>query len=103
MLMANRPEFFEIAWGALRRGTYWTPVNWHLTAQEARYIVEDCGAQVLFAAAETADVAAQITERLPGVTGLVTGGERPCLASYHHAVGRLSSGALRAEVAAGAF
>src|SRR5258708_4596029 len=50
--MANRPEFFEIAWGALRRGTYWTPVNWHLTAQEARYIVEDCGAQVLFAAAE---------------------------------------------------
>jgi len=98
LLMANRPEFFEIAWGALRRGTYWTPVNWHLTAQEARYIVEDCGAQVLFAAAETADVAAQIAEWLPGITVLVTGGERPGLASYDHAVERLSSDPLRGEV-----
>ena len=98
LLMANRPEFFEIAWGALRRGTYWTPVNWHLTAQEARYIVEDCGAQVLFAAEETADVAAQIAEWLPGVPVLVTGGERPGLASYDHAVERLSSDPLPGEV-----
>lgn len=63
LMLANGPEYFEIAWGAQRRGTCWTPVNWHLTAAEARYIVEDCGAQVLFASPETAEVAAQIAER----------------------------------------
>jgi long-chain acyl-CoA synthetase len=35
VLMANRLEYFGVAWGAQRRGTYWTPVNWHLTAGEA--------------------------------------------------------------------
>ena len=74
VMLANRPEYFEIGWGAQRRGTYWTPVNWHLTADEAGYIVEDCGATVLFASPETAEVAAQITARLPGVTAFVTGG-----------------------------
>src|SRR5580693_8850408 len=39
IMLANRPEYFEIAWGAQRAGTYWTPVNWHLTADEAAYIV----------------------------------------------------------------
>jgi long-chain acyl-CoA synthetase len=75
IMIANRPEYFEIAWGAQRAGTYWTPVNWHLTAAEAAYIVADSGATVLFASPETAEVAA----RMPGVTVFVTGGERPDL------------------------
>jgi len=41
IMLANRPEYFEIAWGAQRAGTYWTPVNWHLTPEEAAYIVAD--------------------------------------------------------------
>jgi long-chain acyl-CoA synthetase len=80
IMLANRPEYFEIAWGAQRAGTYWTPVNWHLTAAEAAYIVADCGATVLFASPETADVAAG----LPGVTVFVTGGERPDLPGVHN-------------------
>src|ERR1700722_9583611 len=75
IMLANRPEYFEIAWGAQRAGPYWTPVNWHLTAEEAAYIVADSGATVLFASPETAEVAA----RMPGVTVFVTGGERPDL------------------------
>jgi acyl-CoA synthetase (AMP-forming)/AMP-acid ligase II len=69
IMLANRPEYFEIAWGAQRAGTYWTPVNWHLTAEEAAYIVADCGASVVFASPETAEAAA----RLPGVQVFVTG------------------------------
>src|ERR1700743_2174571 len=69
VFMANRPEYLTIAWGAQRRGTYWTPVNWHLTEDEARYIVEDCGATVLFASPETAAVAARIAGRLPRLHG----------------------------------
>jgi acyl-CoA synthetase (AMP-forming)/AMP-acid ligase II len=98
VMMANCPEYFEVAWGAQRRGTYWTPVNWHLTAQEAGYIVEDCGAQVLFASPETADVAAQIAARRPEVAMFVTGDERPGLRSYEHAVRELSSDQLQDEV-----
>jgi long-chain acyl-CoA synthetase len=90
IMLANRPEYFEIAWGAQRAGTYWTPVNWHLTAQEAAYIVADSGATVLFASPETAEVAA----RMPGVTVFVTGGERPDLpgvTSYEAAIAGFSA------------
>jgi long-chain acyl-CoA synthetase len=97
VMLANRPEYFEIAWGAQRAGTFWTPVNWHLTAEEAAYIVADCGASVLFASPETAAVAA----RLPGVRVFVTGGERPDLAgvaSYEAAIAGLPAEPIDAEV-----
>src|ERR1700722_3771664 len=86
VLMANRLEYFPIAWGAQRRGTYWTPVNWHLNADEASYIVEDCGAKVLFASPETADVAALIAARLPGLTVFGTGTDHPGLRRYEDAI-----------------
>lgn len=101
LMMANQPEFFEIAWGAQRRGTYWTPVNWHLTAPEAQYIVEDSGAQVLFASPETADVAAHIAERLRQVRVFVVGGERPGLASCEPARDEQSTDPLEGEVGGG--
>ena len=40
----NRAEFFDVAWAALRSSLYLTPVNRYLTAEEAAYIVNDCGA-----------------------------------------------------------
>src|SRR6201986_732962 len=92
VLMANRLEYFPIAWGAQRRGTYWTPVNWHLTADEASYIVEDCGAKVLFAAPETADVAARIAARLPGLIVFVTGTDHPGLQRYEDAIAAQPAG-----------
>ena len=41
MLSDNAPEAFEIYWAAMRSGLYVTVVNWHLSAAEAAYIVED--------------------------------------------------------------
>src|SRR3546814_13135017 len=52
VLLENRPEFFDVVGAGLRIGAYVTPINWHLTAREAAFIVADCGAQVLFASAE---------------------------------------------------
>ena len=49
VLFANEPELFPVVWAAQRTGLYYTPVNWHLTADEAAYIVADCGAKVLIA------------------------------------------------------
>jgi long-chain acyl-CoA synthetase len=98
VMLANRPEYFEIAWGAQRRGTYWTPVNWHLSADEATYIVEDCGATVLFASPETAAVAGQIAARQPGLAVFVTGGDQPGLLSYEAAIACLPGDPLPDEV-----
>jgi long-chain acyl-CoA synthetase len=87
IMLPNQPEYFEIAWGAQRAGTYWTPVNWHLTAEEAAYIIADCGATVVFAAPETAAVA----ERLPGVQVFVT------TDSYETAIAGLSGDPIEGE------
>lgn len=60
VLMDNDKRYLEIVWAAQRSGLYFTPVNCHLSAAEARYIVEDCDARVLFASASLGDLAACI-------------------------------------------
>ncbi len=60
VLVDNRPEYFEAVWGALRSGLLVTPINWHLTAAETEYIVHDCGANVLIAAARCASLVAGV-------------------------------------------
>jgi len=80
VLVENRLEFFEVVWGALRSGLYVTPINWHLSPDEAAYIVEDCGASVLFASAA-------LGEMVPGVPrGFAIGGDLPGFTPYEEAV-----------------
>jgi len=45
--LPNIPEFFELYWAAQRAGLHITPIATALTASEARYILEDSGAQLL--------------------------------------------------------
>jgi long-chain acyl-CoA synthetase len=52
LLLENRLEFLEVFWGALRSGMYATPINWHLSAAEVGYVVNDCGASLLFGSSE---------------------------------------------------
>jgi len=56
-LMANRVECVELMLGAIHAGIWLTPINWHLTPDEIRYVVRDSGARVVFADAGHADVA----------------------------------------------
>ncbi len=51
LLCGNRAEFAEVLSGCLRGGFRFTPVNWHLTAEEVEYIINDCEAKALFAEA----------------------------------------------------
>jgi long-chain acyl-CoA synthetase len=75
-MVTNRPEFAEVAAAVVRSGLRLTPINWHLTADEAAYIVDDCEAKVFVADARLADVAAAAAERSPDVTvRLAVGGE----------------------------
>jgi long-chain acyl-CoA synthetase len=66
ILCRNRPEWAEV-WAASTRGGYrLTPVNWHLTGEEAAYIVDDCEAVVLVADASVAAVAREAAACAPG-------------------------------------
>ena len=58
----NNIGYFDAYWGAMRSGLYFTTVNRYLTAEEAAYIVNDCGARVLVASPAVAEAA---TEMLP--------------------------------------
>jgi long-chain acyl-CoA synthetase len=49
MLLVNRCEFLEVYYAAWRSGMRVTPINWHLTGDDAAYIVENCEAKVFVA------------------------------------------------------
>ncbi len=68
LLSDNAPEAYEVYWAALRSGLYITAVNHNLSADEASYIVRDCGARALVVSAAKADLAGaldvEVGERL---------------------------------------
>ncbi|HKA83409.1 MAG TPA: AMP-binding protein, partial [Acidimicrobiales bacterium] len=68
VLLDNEPAFFDAVWAGLRSGLYVTPINWHLTAAEAGYIVADCGATALVASAPLGDTVRELGDDLAGVT-----------------------------------
>lgn len=43
----NRPEFIEAFAAALRSGIRFTPVNFHLTGEEAGYVIDNCEAKAV--------------------------------------------------------
>jgi long-chain acyl-CoA synthetase len=60
VMMDNNPRYLEVCWAALRSGLHFTPVNWHLTADEAGYIVTDSGSLALVVSPAVADVARRL-------------------------------------------
>ncbi len=65
LLMENNLRFFEVAWAALRSGLYITAINWHLTPDEAAYIINDCGAQSIVSSAAMQSIAGALPELTP--------------------------------------
>jgi long-chain acyl-CoA synthetase len=49
LFLENHLVYFETVWACLRSGLYFTPINRHLSASEAAYIVDNCDAKVLIA------------------------------------------------------
>jgi len=49
MLLTNRPEFVETYYACMRAGLRITPINWHLTGDNASYIVANSGAKAFIA------------------------------------------------------
>jgi acyl-CoA synthetase (AMP-forming)/AMP-acid ligase II len=60
VMLENHKSYFEVFWGAQRAGLLTTPINWHLKASEAGYIVEDCGATAFVTSGALRGIAEQL-------------------------------------------
>jgi acyl-CoA synthetase (AMP-forming)/AMP-acid ligase II len=82
VLLDNQPEFYDVVWAAMRVGAYVTPINWHLVAAEAGYIVDNCDATAFFASSRLGAVVAEMEPHMGkvktriSVDGAIDGFER---------------------------
>ncbi len=67
VLLVNDHRTLEVAWGVQRSGLFLTFINTHLTADEAAYIVNDCGARVLIMSSALAPLGEALVDLTPGV------------------------------------
>jgi long-chain acyl-CoA synthetase len=87
ILMRNNPRYLEVTWGAQRSGIFYTAINWHFTAEEVAYILDDCDARVLIVDPSVADVATQLVAMAPKVKAwLCVGGDLPGYQRYEDAI-----------------
>ena len=87
VVMPNDAAWFDIVWAGFRSGMYVVPINWHLAAKEAAYIVTDCEAKALFASASLADTIAALGEAADNVElRLSVGGDLPGFESLETAI-----------------
>ncbi|MDX2167972.1 MAG: AMP-binding protein [Deltaproteobacteria bacterium] len=100
LLMENTPRYFEVAWAAQRSGLIYTPINFHLTAEEASYIIGDCDARAFITTAAQAAVAQTLLAELPAAvtTRLVAGGALPGYERYEDALATCPSTPLTEEL-----
>ncbi|HEX9237119.1 MAG TPA: AMP-binding protein, partial [Actinomycetota bacterium] len=61
-LLPNGAPIIELYLAAAQAGWYLTPINYHLTAPEVAYIVQDCGAKAFVADEAFAEVATAAAE-----------------------------------------
>jgi long-chain acyl-CoA synthetase len=83
IMCTNRPEFLEVLYASNRAGFRLTPINWHLTGEEAAYIVGNCEAKAFIGSAEIADRAAEACDGGgAGLVRILVGGFLPGFEKY---------------------
>ncbi|MBS0559131.1 MAG: AMP-binding protein [Proteobacteria bacterium] len=87
LFMENNPRFLEVCWAAARSGLFYTTINRYLTAEEAAYIVNDCGARVLMTSHARAEAAGTLGGLIPDCPiRMMTDGTIPGWEPYEDAV-----------------
>jgi long-chain acyl-CoA synthetase len=66
ILMENNEHIHAVMWAARRSGLYFVPINTHLTAAEAAYIIDNSNAKGIVGSAPLRDTCAGLAEHLPG-------------------------------------
>jgi len=97
MLIENHPAFLEIAWAAHNAGLYFTPISWRFQLDEIAFILQDCGAEVLFASAQQRHMLPELKARVPGLRCFVIGDIVEGCESYEQAITACPAEPLRDE------
>ena len=66
ILMENNEHMHAVMWAARRSGLYYVPINTHLTAAEAAYIVDNSAAKAIIGSAALRKTCENLGEHLPG-------------------------------------
>ncbi|HVA42525.1 MAG TPA: AMP-binding protein, partial [Acidimicrobiales bacterium] len=104
LICGNRAEFAEVVAGCQRGGFRLTPINWHLTGDEAAYIASDCEARAMVASADLADVALAAALGAPDCrVRLTVGGAIDSFESYEAALDEQSGTDIDDPVAGGSM
>jgi len=74
-LLGNRVELVDLLVASQLSGTWLTAVNWHLTAAEVAYILDDSGSTVLVTDPEHEAVAREAVELAAGSVAVVLAGD----------------------------
>ena len=102
IMLENSAEYIELWWGGMRSGAYITPINWHLTPSEVKYLLADSAAKVLFFHGSLTDVVRTALDGLPGIVAVAVGdSELPGVISYEELIGRQPTARIDHEVAGG--
>ncbi len=62
ILMENNEHIHAVMWAARRSGLYYVPINTHLTAAEAAYIIDNSSAKAIIGSAALRDTLAGLAE-----------------------------------------
>jgi long-chain acyl-CoA synthetase len=66
ILMENNEHIHAVMWAARRSGLYYVPINTHLTAAEAAYIIDNSSAKAIIASAALRETCGKLGEYHPG-------------------------------------
>lgn len=86
LVCSNNVEFVETLAATLRCGLRLTPVNWHLTADEIAYIIQDCEAKALIGDARIATLGSAVAQCSDLKLKLVVSGEIDGFLPYKEAL-----------------
>ncbi|MEZ5551706.1 MAG: AMP-binding protein [Pseudomonadales bacterium] len=88
----NRPEFVEALAAALRGGLRFTPVNFHLTAEEAGYVIDNCEAKAVIYDAGLGTATAAVEHAAGCSVRLSVGGAIPGFEDFSEAIADFDDG-----------
>jgi long-chain acyl-CoA synthetase len=89
LVCSNRAEFVEVLAACSRGGWRITPVNWHLTADEIAYILNDCEAKAVFCEQHIAASEATVAQAPGLLVKVAIGGPIPGFLDYATALAPL--------------
>jgi long-chain acyl-CoA synthetase len=92
LVCSNRAEFVEVLAATQRGGWRITPVNWHLTADEIAYIINDCEAKAVFCEQRVAASSAAVAQCPNLAVKVAIGGPIEGFLDYDAALAPLDGG-----------